>query len=869
MTESAVTGDLETSAMPSTARLVRGRVLGLENARALDLVFLLVALTLSFVSGYPTFQTPRYFLVVAVGLVLGGAVAWLGLRQHWSMWLRVVIAGGAYWVLGLLVAVPEVFWAPSSLPARMLGVLVAPVAGPRRILSLDIPLGSYHDVLAFVFFVAVAVSFVVFTLAWGRGQGWRLAPFVALIPMALSIALGADSRRAVWVLPQPFSVLGSQGAIGVGVILTSFAWLAWRPWAARQDRLKRAGDHTARSGDLTPALQASGTQGRWAAFRAMRLILGIAMIAAGLVVAALVTPKFDQNHARITLREGTPVEVRQIVEANPLSTYREFFSDQMFNTELFRVDAPAEVTRVRLATLGGYDGANLTAANGSALGAGDGSGALGTQMFTRVPAPIKPAGDSDGTQASPASAQIEIAQYRGEWVPLTGELGQIVFEGPNRAAFQDGFFYNRHTGTGILAAAGGLEEGTTYSVEGWQTLAPTSAVRDFAPAGGGTSLTTVLPQSVTDWIGDQDQPRTGAGLLELIDRLRARGYLSHSLEAPTSAPWAWMGPLGDYQFEASRAGHSLARIDRLFQRLNEQAQAAGPDAKNAELVGAVGDDEQFAVAAALIADSLGFNTRVVLGTRLVSDDDAQLPTCQSGKCTGGDVAVWIEVQDGDDGAWAPIDVTPQHQDQLSPRVKETSEPKHATQVRPQSAVVIPPPAAKPSGGESEQGSSDHVSKQAQEFPVAARIALVSGLGALALIAIPITILVAKAVSRRRRRLAPDGILSIRGAWDEYYDTGRAYGYQTEPASTRVEKAQQWAEGNDAPVELAHLADWASFQRPDGRDYDPAGAWAIQKRARKDLTVGTSVWERMKARFSLKYFFNRRGTSSAHRRRGPQ
>ena len=139
MTESAVTGDLETSAMPSTARLVRGRVLGLENARALDLVFLLVALTLSFVSGYPTFQTPRYFLVVAVGLVLGGAVAWLGLRQHWSMWLRVVIAGGAYWVLGLLVAVPEVFWAPSSLPARMLGVLVAPVAGPRRILSLDIP----------------------------------------------------------------------------------------------------------------------------------------------------------------------------------------------------------------------------------------------------------------------------------------------------------------------------------------------------------------------------------------------------------------------------------------------------------------------------------------------------------------------------------------------------------------------------------------------------------------------------------------------------------------------------------------------------------------------------------------------------------
>ena len=65
----------------------------------------------------------------------------------------------------------------------------------------------------------------------------------------------------------------------------------------------------------------------------------------------------------------------------------------------------------------------------------------------------------------------------------------------------------------------------------------------------------------------------------------------------------------------SAAGHSYDRIDRLFTELNERESEVA-DSPGASLVAAVGDDEQFAAAVALIAADLGFPSRVVLGARL-------------------------------------------------------------------------------------------------------------------------------------------------------------------------------------------------------------------------------------------------------------
>ena len=125
--------------------------------------------------------------------------------------------------------------------------------------------------------------------------------------------------------------------------------------------------------------------------------------------------------------------------------------------------------------------------------------------------------------------------------------------------------------------------------------------------------------------------------------LRERGYLSHAVSVDPESPPTWLTEIPGYTFESSASGHSLARIDALFRALLDREAEVG-DA-DLPLVAAVGDDEQFSVAVALIARELGFPARVVVGARLASDD--ALRTCDAGACRGGDIVAWTEANAGE------------------------------------------------------------------------------------------------------------------------------------------------------------------------------------------------------------------------------
>src|SRR5690606_32628109 len=126
-----------------------------------------------------------------------------------------------------------------------------------------------------------------------------------------------------------------------------------------------------------------------------------------------------------------------------------------------------------------------------------------------------------------------------------------------------------------------------------------------------------------------------------LDRLRSRGYLSHSL-SDVEGERLWLERLSrEYgtQFEPSAGGHSNARIEQLFAQLNTQARLAGEGASTEMLVAGIGDDEQFATAAAMIARALGFDSRVVLGVRLGDGRETPegVPSCDA-QCTGENLA---------------------------------------------------------------------------------------------------------------------------------------------------------------------------------------------------------------------------------------
>ena len=85
------------------------------------------------------------------------------------------------------------------------------------------------------------------------------------------------------------------------------------------------------------------------------------------------------------------------------------------------------------------------------------------------------------------------------------------------------------------------------------------------------------PPLWSTWLEEQGVGADGAGLEKAITLLRERGDPSHALHQPGHVLPAWAGELGDYSFQPSAAGHSLARIDALFRQLLDRQAAAEAD----------------------------------------------------------------------------------------------------------------------------------------------------------------------------------------------------------------------------------------------------------------------------------------------------
>ena len=125
----------------------------------------------------------------------------------------------------------------------------------------------------------------------------------------------------------------------------------------------------------------------------------------------------------------------------------------------------------------------------------------------------------------------------------------------------------------------------------------------------------VVVAKAVEFTGDTETP---IDQLRAIERaLKTQGFLSHGL-ASDGIP--------------SRAGHGADRIDELFTRSQM-----------------VGDQEQYASAMALMARTLGFPARVVMGFAADVPEGAD-----SVEITGTDVTAWVEVAFEGVGVWRRV-----------------------------------------------------------------------------------------------------------------------------------------------------------------------------------------------------------------------
>ena len=702
----------------------------------------------------------------------------------------------------------------------------------KQLLTLSIPAGDYQGVLIPFFVIVVVGSLTATALATSqkRGAPWAVAPMLSMVLFGAffgSEATAVDATLGPITVPAPWHVV-----VGGLSLIVCAAWLIGRSRIARSTALRvtRSRARTVRQSAESRALMVR-----------RQLVAGaLVIVALGAGVAA--APVANSLGPRNALRQGIePLLVLQR-QPSPLAGYRLNFAGAGYDAPLFSLSSTAGISRIRIATLDTYDGLTFHVGDSAAA-----------ERFARQP----------GFQDSRTEITI-LGGYTGVWVPMVDAVGGAPrFEGQRAEKLADAYYASKSLDAAVVvtgdADAGiGLLPGDKYSVG---TAVSTGDITSLASVTGVDPL--ICADSypgLAQWVESQGTGRTGADLEALVAHLRERGYLSHStFEDAAAASWvAALKSDSPYVFAPSRSGHSAARVDELFTAMLDQQRRAGLGASPSQLVAAVGDDEQFATAAALLARYLGFESRVVIGVLVGTSNDASaVPACAD-VCTGANVTAWTEVR-GADGTWVALDATPQHET-VPTRIEQGKRlPENPTEVVQPGSKVLEPPSSQSDATESANSNTSKAPVSSSRT-AATLITVLAAALAVVLFALPIAVFpVFKVMRRRWRRHADVAEVSIVGAWEELLDTYTDLGISIPRGLTRAELGDVL--DRPAVAELAAAVDTAVFgEHPPGVEAS-AATWDLLTAERRSVRAAAPITRRVRATMTPASFVR---TLRAHR-----
>jgi len=729
------------------------------------------------------------------------------------LWLTTIIASTALWpiyrspALVILVAVAlavgsfiVILSAEFRWPAY--AVLLVSVAG---LLAIGVPLAVPSKAQ----FGVLPTLDGFLDLVTGVALGWKqlltislpVADYQALLVPALVLVFSTTVIGLTVALRARFGELAVLPPIALFLIATAFGprfpdrplaaplallvavlfWLVWFRWYRRRAAIRRL------AAQSTGVVAAESGQPGLRVVLAATVILAIASTAA-VAATGVVPPSADRTVLRTSIEQ--PFDPRDYV--SPLSGFRAYWKPAALDEVLLQVTGLPEGGRLRLATLDTYDGVVY------AVGSDTVSSLSGS--FTRVPSTV----DQSRVQGDQVSVGVTVRGYSGVWLPTVGKLESVRFSGADATALRDAFYYNDVSGT--AAVVRGLAAGDSYSLSATVPDQPTTAqLASLTPGPALVPSPSAVPDELTALLEEYTTGIEGPGrrLVAMLAGLQTDGYISH----------------GQEDEPASRSGHAADRIAEL---------ATSPRM--------LGDAEQYAVAAALMADDLGFPSRVVMGFAPTSEN-----------VTGADVSAWIEVNTAQYG-WVTIDPTPEVRE-----IPEEDPEENAQVARPQ--TIVPPPVI-----ENETVDRQNTPDSEQELPadlnpvLQVLLAIAQGLGiALLVIAVllaPFVLVIAAKLRRRRlRRESKDVLQRISGGWEEFEDSLIDHGRSPAASATRSEVAAI-AGGVQSQV-LAAVADRAIFAPDDPLESDADSVWRAVDDLRASLDEGLTRWQRLRARISVR------------------
>ncbi len=686
------------------------------------------------------------------------------------------------------------------------GVLVATVAAFTVVgVPLAVPARTVYGVLPepaglLELYAGVALGWrqlLTIDLPVGTYQALLVPALVLLLVgpvVTLSLALRAARGELAALVPLaafPLAVaLGPERPplpIGTAIALatTLLLWMAiWR-------RHRRAA-----------AVGAAGSSdSRWLGARAFAAGVALLLVAGGIGTAtvAVIPPAGDRTVLRtIVERPFDPLD-----QPSPLAAYRASFAPDVARETALTVTGAPSGARIRLAVLDSYDGAVF------AVGSDQVDSASG--RFVRIPT----GRDLADVSGDPVTVTFVVRRETGVWLPTIGEFGRIAIAGDDAADLRDRFVYNAVTGA--AAFVGGVPVGLEYTIEAVVPPDTAPTLAGAAPGSAAVPGITAVPDALSTWLDEVLAGVEGSGprLERALESLRAQGFLSHGI-ADDEAP--------------SRSGHSVERLESLF---TDRPM--------------VGDAEQYAAAAALIARELGFPSRVVLGYGPLEGSAVE-------SLAESDRTAWVEISTAA-GGWVPVDVVPERRE-LPPTEPDEPIPVSRPQNAVQPPVDDPPPLEELAPPEIEQLDDTSLdpfwAAVLAVLRVVGTVLLVAGL----LVSPLLGIVAAKLRRRRRRRTAGDPTTRILGGWRDVTDEARDFGLNLPAAGTRTEIAAEI--GRPQALVLARVADRAVYAPEEPDLLEAERVWATADALRASLAEGRTRRERWGAAISPRSLRRYRG-----------
>ena len=729
---------------------------------------------------WPIYESAQLIALVGATVLVGSAIAVSGALYRWSTLTITLVTVGVYLLIGVPLAIPDraLYGVLPTLQGE-LELLQGTALSWKQLLTITLPVGSYESLLVPAFILVLLTTVV--GLSVGLRARWgELGVLAPIVLFVTAILFGAST--ATWPLE-----------LSLGLLATTLGWLVWRRWYRRRASIRLLAAQALDS-DGRPLETAGDTT--FAGFRTVMTAGLIVVIAAGGAVAATLTlPPTAQRHV---LRTAIVKPFDPRVYASPLSGFRHYEETLAANRTMLTVSGLPIGGRIRIATLDTYDG--IVYSVGSSLVSSE------SGSFTRVPSSF----DQSSTTGSPVSVRIVVGDYSGVWLPTVGKFTNVTFSGQDAPELRNSFYYNNTSGTAAVIRP--LQSGDSYSLTAIEPRQPSeNQLAMLRPATAAVPRSAVIPDQLSStldtWTRSQSAP--GARLAAMIAAMKQTGYISHGV---------------DPELPPSRSGHAA---DRITQLLTDQLM--------------IGDQEQYAVTAALMARQLGFPARVVFG--FVPEVNTQGPT----EVLGKNISAWIEVDTAQHG-WVTMDPTPPVRDIPQELPKDPT-----TIARPQSPVQPPiEDPTRPNTLQPPESTQDSTTKDNPLLLALLILVQVAGwvvLAAAIILAPFLAIVVAKLRRRMLRRRAPTAIQRISGGWQEFEDAVIDHGLELPISPTRTEVAS--IVGGVQSLVLAAVADRAVFSPDQPGDEEADRVWRAVTDLRASMDDGRTRWQRIRAAISLR------------------